>query len=50
MSRVLHIFPLYFLCVSCVAFEITDNNKQETAQMFQRVSSVVDIDEIDNKS
>ena len=43
MSRVLDIFSLYFLCVLCVAFEVTDNNKQETAQMIQRVSSEVDI-------
>ena len=43
MSRVLDIVPLYFLCALCVAFEVTDNNKQETVQMIQRVSSVVDI-------
>ena len=43
MSRLLDIFPLYFLCVLCVAFEVTDNNKQEAAQVIQRVSSIVDI-------
>ena len=43
MSQVLEISPLYFLCVLCVAFEVTDSNKQEKAQMIQRVSSVVDI-------